>query len=75
MNTQPAVAGAAIMAGLIVGGGAYAARHGSRQRPAPRRRSLPAASPARVPAIPHVRLAHWHPIRLPRDGARRHHAA
>lgn len=64
MNTQPAVAGAAIIAGLIVGAGTYSARHGVGGPGA--ETSLATVAP-QVPAIPHVRLAHWHPIRLPRE--------
>lgn len=69
MNTQPAVAGAAILAGLIVGGGAYAARHGVGAPGTDASAAARSGVVRQIPDGPHVRLAEWHPVRVPRPAA------
>ena len=61
MNRQPYVAGAAIVAGLIVGGGAYTARHGIGQPPVDSAAASRTSIAGQIPRAPHVRLAEWHP--------------
>lgn len=64
MTRQPAVVGAAVLAGLIVGGGAYTARHGVSD--AALSSSARARSGLERQAGPlHVRLLHWHQPRVP----------
>jgi hypothetical protein len=65
--TQPTtIAGAAVLAGLIVGGGAYTARHGV-DGPA-----LAASAAARsgltrqAPSVPRAHLARWKPVHVPK---------
>ena len=70
MNTQPAVAGAAIIAGLIVGGGAYAARHVVGAPGVEASIAARSGLVRQIPDVPHVRLAPWHPVRLPRAAGR-----
>ena len=66
MNRQPYVAGAAIVAGLIVGGGAYTARHGVGQPPVDSAAASPSSVAGQIPRVPHVRLAEWHPPKIPK---------
>ena len=66
MNRQPYVAGAAIVAGLIVGGGAYTARHGIGQPPVDSAAASPSSVAGQIPRVPHVRLAEWHPPKIPK---------
>jgi hypothetical protein len=64
VTRQPAVVGAAVLAGLIVGGGAYTARHGVSD--AALSSSAKARSGLERQAAPlHVRLLHWHQPRVP----------
>ena len=65
MAKQPYVASAAIIAGLLVGGSAYSARHGIGQPPADAASAARQGIAGQIPAIPHVRLAEWHAPRLP----------
>jgi hypothetical protein len=65
VTSQPYVAGAAIMAGLIVGGAAYSVRHGVGQPSTSGSAAARAGVEARIPGIPHLRLAEWHPPRIP----------
>lgn len=65
--TQPTtIAGAAVLAGLIVGGGAYTARHGV-DGPA-----LAASAEARsgltrqAPSVPRTHLKRWKPAHVPK---------
>ena len=66
MNRQPYVAGAAIVAGLIVGGGAYTARHGIGQPPVDSAAASRSSVAGQIPRVPHVRLAEWHPPKIPK---------
>jgi hypothetical protein len=70
LNTQPALAGAAILAGLIVGGGAYAARHGVGAPGTDASAAARSGVTRQIPKVPHVRLAEWHPVRLPHTATR-----
>ena len=66
VNRQPYVAGAAIVAGLIVGGGAYTARHGIGQPPVDSAAASRTSIVGHIPRVPHVRLAEWHPPKIPK---------
>jgi hypothetical protein len=70
LNTQPTLAGAAILAGLIVGGGAYAARHGVGTPGTDASAAARSGVTRQIPEVPHVHLAEWHPVRLPHPAAR-----
>lgn len=64
MNRQPYVAGAAIVAGLIVGGGTYTVRHGIGQPPVDTAAGSRNSIVGHIPRVPHVRLAEWHPPQI-----------
>lgn len=70
MSSQPYIAGAAIMAGLIVGGAAYSARHGVGQPSMSGSAAARAGVEARIPGIPRARLAEWHAPRIPAPSSR-----
>lgn len=66
MSQPTTIAGAAVLAGLLVGGGAYTARHGV-DGPA-----LAASAAARgglirqAPSVPRAHLHRWKPVHVPK---------